>query len=64
MSNKMENRIFTTSSVEMGSRLATRHRTIVLVLFPACLRGLSFTFRLESDLELVDLVLTEMVNAV
>ena len=64
----MENRIFTTHSVEIGSRLAARHRTIVLVLFPACfegsLRGLSFTFGLESDLELVILVLTEMVDTV
>ena len=64
----MENRIYTTCSVEMGSRLAARHCTIVLVLFPACfegsLRGLSFTFGLESDLELVVLVLTEMFKAV
>ena len=64
----MKKRIFTTSFVEMGSRLAARHRTIVLVLFPACfegsLRGLDFTFGLESDLELVVLVPTEMVNAV
>ena len=64
----MENRIFTTRSVEMGSSLATRHCTIVLVLFPACFEGslrcLSFTFGLQSDLELVVFVLTEMVNAV
>ena len=64
----MENRIFTTRSVEMGSRLAARRRTIVLILFPAFfegrLRGFSLTFGLESDLELVVLVLTKMVNAV
>ena len=44
----MENGIFTTLSLGMGSRLAARHRTIVPVLFPACFgSSLSLTFDLE-----------------
>ena len=64
----MENRIFKTRSVGMGSRLTARHRTIVPVLFPGCFegsfRGHSSTFDLESGLELVILALIEMVYVI